>query len=209
MPNVELLIAFAAAAAVFAYMPGPAMLYATARTLAGGRAAGWRAAAGIHLGGYVHVFAAALGLAALFLAMPTMYLLLKLAGAAYLVWLGIGLWLNRGKASPGPHAPARPTRGAFWQSVTVEALNPKTALFFVAFLPQFTDPAATWPIWIQLMVLGVAANLIFSSADVGCVLLADRLSAGLRRSARAAAWVRRAGGGILIALGCNLALNRA
>lgn len=85
MPSVEILLAFVVAASVFAYMPGPSTLYAAARTIAGGRRAGWFAALGIHLGGYVHVIAAAVGLAVLFQAVPVMYVALKLAGAAYLI----------------------------------------------------------------------------------------------------------------------------
>jgi threonine/homoserine/homoserine lactone efflux protein len=210
MPGLDTLIAFALATAVFAYMPGPAMLYAAAQTLARGRRAGWMAALGIHVGGYVHVVAAAAGLAVLFAAVPPLYLMLKLAGAAYLIWLGAGLILSRaGVQAVSPQIAALGPRRAFGESITVEVLNPKTALFYLAFLPQFTDPAAALPIWAQLLILGTVVNVMFSSADVAVVLLADRLSAGLRASDRAARLIRRLGGGILVALGVNLALSRA
>jgi len=209
MPGTDVLAAFVLAAAVFAYMPGPAMLYAAAQTIARGRRAGWLASLGIHLGGYVHVLAAALGLAALFRVVPTAYLVLKLAGAAYLIWLGAKFLLAR---TPVDRLPADLTAlspgRAFWESITVEVLNPKTALFFVAFLPQFADPSAALPVWLQLLVLGTVVNLMFSSADVCCVLLADRVAATLVRSRRLERRARRIGGGILIALGLNLALSR-
>lgn len=217
MADLEVLIAFVLAAAVFAYMPGPAMLYATAQTIARGRRAGWMAALGIHLGGYVHVLAAALGLAALFSLVPVAYLALKLAGAAYLIWLGSRFLFGRTVVAGLPEPVERrselpdavPPRRALWESVTVEVLNPKTAIFFVAFLPQFADPAATLPVWTQLLLLGAVVNLMFSSADVFCVLLADRIASAFRRSRGAQQLARRLGGGLLIALGLNLALSRA
>ena len=210
MPPAELLLAFLAATAVFAWMPGPAMLYAAAQTMARGRRAGWMAALGIHLGGYVHVIAAAAGLAVLFAAVPVLYAVLKIAGAAYLVWLGLKLVLSRAPvAVSGLVVEPLSPRRAFWESVTVEVLNPKTALFYLAFLPQFTDPAAALPVWAQLVILGTVVNVMFSSADVGAVLLADRVTGALRASDRAARVVRRAGGTILMGLGVNLALSRS
>jgi threonine/homoserine/homoserine lactone efflux protein len=209
MPTTELLIAFLAATAVFAYMPGPAMLYAAAQTMSGGRSAGLVASLGIHLGGYAHVIAAAAGLSVLFHAVPVLYTLVKLAGAAYLVWLGIRLIRQAGEASLAPpRAGSASGRPAFLESVAVEVLNPKTALFFLAFLPQFTDASAALPIWMQLLLLGTIVNLMFSSADLICVLLAGAALERLRRSSRAQRIARRAGGAILIGLGVNLALHR-
>jgi threonine/homoserine/homoserine lactone efflux protein len=104
-------------------------------------------------------------------------------------------------------AEARPLR-AFLQSIMVEALNPKTAIFFLAFLPQFTDPGAAFPIWLQLLVLGTIVNLVFTSADIVCVLLADRVSAVLHGSRSADRLAKRLGGTILIGLGVNVAFNR-
>lgn len=210
MPNAELLIAFFLAAAVFAYMPGPSTLYAAAQTIARGRQGGLLAALGIHAGGYVHVVAAALGLAVLFDAVPVLYTAMKLAGAVYLLWLGLQFMLSR--TATDMHVPlqveARSPRRAFWESATVEILNPKTAIFYVAFLPQFTDPNALLPLWGQLLILGTIVNLMFSSADLLCVLLAERITAAVRRSPTAGRWANRLGGGILMALGVNLAVSR-
>jgi threonine/homoserine/homoserine lactone efflux protein len=207
MPPADLLIAFFIATAVFAYMPGPAMLYAAAQTIARGRRAGWMAALGIHIGGYAHVAAAALGLAVLFQAVPVLYAVIKVLGAVWLVWLGVSMF-RQATLGPVTLPPAKTPRRAFWESVTVEVLNPKTAIFYLAFLPQFTDPAASLPIWAQLFVLGTVVNVMFSSADVACVLLADRVTGALRASERAARWARRAGGSVLIGLGVNVGLSR-
>lgn len=209
MPPIELLTAFFIAASVFAYMPGPAMLYAAAQTMARGRKAGWLAAMGIHLGGYVHVAAAAFGLAVLFEVVPLLYTALKIAGAGYLIWLGVKLYRSRQPVAATSLAiDAKSPRRAFWESVTVEVLNPKTAIFYIAFLPQFVDPAAAFPIWLQLLILGTVVNIMFSSADAACVLLADRVTAFLQGSRAAGRITQRLGGSILIALGVNIALNR-
>ena len=183
MPSLELLIAFLVATSIFAYMPGPSTLYAAAQTIARGRRAGWFAALGIHIGGYVHVFAAAVGLAFLFEAVPAMYLALKLAGAAYLIW-------------------------AFWESVSVEVLNPKTAIFYLAFLPQFADPSASFAIWLQLLILGTIVNFMFSSADALCVILADKVAAYFKSSGSTNHIVHKIGGSVLVGLGVRLALDK-
>lgn len=211
MPSTELLIAFLATTAVFAYIPGPAMLYAAAQTIARGRWSGLMAAVGIHLGGYVHVFAAAAGLSILFHAVPMLYMAVKLAGAAYLVWLGISLFRARveGDAASLPGIEPKSGRRAFFESVTVEVLNPKTAIFFVAFLPQFVDGSAAFPVWLQLAILGTIVNLMFSSADLVCVLLAGAVIGRLRRSAYAQRLMQRAGGIVLIGLGTHLALQKS
>ncbi|KQY21001.1 LysE family translocator [Rhizobium sp. Root483D2] len=210
MPPIELLIAFIATTAVFAYIPGPAMLYAAAQTMARGRWSGLMAALGIHIGGYAHVLAAAAGLTILFHAVPALYLIVKLAGAAYLVWLGISLFRAKVEGDDAlPGIEPKSGRRAFFESVTVEVLNPKTAIFFVAFLPQFVDPSAVFPVWLQLAILGAIVNLIFSSADLVCVFLAGAVMTRLRRSSGAQRLLQRAGGTMLIGLGTHLALQKS
>lgn len=209
MPSLELLLPFVIAASIFAYMPGPSTLYAAAQTIARGRRAGWFAALGIHVGGYVHVVAAAVGLAILFEAVPTLYLTLKLTGAAYLVWIGVKMFFAKlhGEAEAASQSPKSGKR-AFWESICVEILNPKTAIFYLAFLPQFADPSAAFPIWFQLLILGTIVNIMFSSADAVCVILADKISAAFRASSSASRVAQQIGGGILVALGLNLALDQ-
>ena len=210
MPSTELLIAFFATTAIFAYIPGPAMLYAAAQTMARGRWSGLTASLGIHLGGYVHVIAAATGLSVLFHAVPTLYMAVKLGGALYLIWLGVSLF--RAKAQGDAFLPGiepKSARRAFFESITVEVLNPKTAIFFMAFLPQFIDASAAFPVWLQFVVLGIIVNLMFSSADIVCVFLAGAVIGRLRRSSRAQRLMQRAGGTVLVGLGVHVALQKA
>lgn len=208
MPSADHLIPFAVATFLFAVFPGPALLYTAAQTLARGRSAGFMAALGIHLGGYVHVIAAALGLSAIFSHVPELYLAVKIAGALYLVWLGIGL--IRGRLDPDalPQVRARSARRALIESVVVELLNPKVALFYIAFLPQFVDPAAAMPLWLQFLALGVVVNLAFTAADVVTVVLTSSVLSGLRRQGVAERAARLVGGSVLIGLGARLAISR-
>jgi threonine/homoserine/homoserine lactone efflux protein len=209
MPTSDILLAFLLAAGIFAYMPGPALLYAAAQTIARGRKAGFLAALGLHVGGYVHVIAAAFGLAIVFKLVPSLYLILKFVGASYLVWLGLRMIFQKPQLVSTHEATITKTpRRVFWESVSVEVLNPKTALFFLAFLPQFTDPGAAFPIWLQLLILGTVVNIMFSSADIVCVMLSDRISTLMKASAKASRWTARLGGSILVALGLNIVLRR-
>lgn len=205
--TLELMPAFLLATAAFAVTPGPAMMYTAARTLAQGRAAGLWAAAGVHAGGYVHVLAAALGLSAAFRHAPDLYLAVKLAGAAYLIWIGLRMLLAP-EAPTAAAAPARSGRRAFFDSMLVEVLNPKVALFFVAFLPQFVDAAAGPPIWAQFLILGAVVNLAFSAVDVCVACAAARVAAAARSAPARALLMQRVGGGVLTGLGVRLALAR-
>lgn len=210
MPGIDILATFIVTTALFAFIPGPAMMYAAARTLAGGRTGGLMASLGIHLGCYVHVVAAAAGLSMLFHAVPALYLAVKIVGAVYLVWLGIAAFrAARGPAADLPRdVSIKSGRRAFAESIAVEVLNPKTAIFFLAFLPQFVDPAAALPVWGQLLILGTVVNLVFSLADIVCVLIAGRLIETLRHSSRAQRVAQRLGGTVLVGLGLHVALQR-
>ena len=186
-------------------MPGPATLYTTARTIAGGKRAGWLATAGIHLGGYVHVLAAAFGLAVIFKATPFLYVGLKFVGAAYLIWLGIRMIRSKPSTIPDVQLNRqKSTKRDFWDSATVEILNPKTALFYIAFLPQFTDVSAGTPIWLQLLILGTIVNIMFSSADAMCVILSAKILELVKGSGSMTRWMNCLGGAILIGLGIRL-----
>ncbi|KQQ74466.1 amino acid transporter [Rhizobium sp. Leaf321] len=210
MPDWNILFAFLVTTSVFAFIPGPAMLYVAARTIAAGRTAGMMAVLGVHLGSYAHIVAAAAGLSVLFHAVPVVYALVKLAGAIYLIWLGISLF--RAKAAGAGDLQAetpRSARKAFAESIVVEVLNPKTAIFFLAFLPQFIDSAAMFPVWVQFVILGLAVSIIFTIADVFAVALAGLVMARLNRSSTAQKLAQRAGGTILVGLGAHLALQRS
>lgn len=210
MPSFDVLLAFFVTTAVFAFIPGPAMLYVAARTVAADRRAGLMATLGIHLGCYAHVIAAAAGLSILFHLVPLLYLVVKLAGAAYLIFLGIRMFRSRRPQSPEqPQVPAVKSAGhAFLESVTVEVLNPKTAIFFLSFLPQFVDAGATLPVWLQFLVLGTTVNVMFSFADVTCVLAAGLVTERLSRISSLQRNLQRAGGAVLVGLGLHVAFQR-
>lgn len=206
MASTEILFAFAIATTLFAYFPGPALLYTAAQTLARGRRAGLMAALGIHIGCYAHVLGATLGLSAVFRYVPEAYAALKFAGAAYLVWLGIAM--IRGGGDKAPTVTPKSARRAFAESIVVELLNPKVALFFIAFLPQFVDPAASFPVWLQFLILGVIVNFAFSSADLVTAFTASAVMSRLRKSGAAEKVARWLGGGLLIGLGIKLGMDK-
>jgi threonine/homoserine/homoserine lactone efflux protein len=209
MPSLDLLIPFFVATSIFACVPGPGMLYAATQTIARGRRAGWLSAAGLHLAGYAHILAAAFGLAVLLEAVPLLYTIVKFAGAAYLIWLGIRLFRTPNSFRvPIPKTGTATHRRAIRDSVVVEILNPKTALFYLAFLPQFTDVSATLPVWGQILVLGTIVNVMFSVTDAVCVLLSERMTRLLIASRATERLARRVGGGVLVALGVNVAASR-
>lgn len=209
MADTDTLIAFALAALLFAYMPGPALLYTAAQTISRGRSAGFWAAFGIHLGCYVHVFAAAFGLSATFVAVPTLYAALKLVGGVYLIWLGIQVIRTRISGGEADVTlPQKTSRRSFLDSVLVEVLNPKVAVFFVAFLPQFVAPEGGLPIWLQFVILGTVVNFTFTSADLLVVLFASTIKQRLARSSRWQELTRWVGGTLLVGLGLKLAAER-
>jgi threonine/homoserine/homoserine lactone efflux protein len=227
MPDSQLLIAFFASAAVFAYAPGPSTLYAAAQTIAGGRNQGLQAAFGIHLGGYFHVAIVAMGVASLFTAVPIAYTAMKVVGSVYLCVLGISMWrstatrqidqranpdatdsLERQANEPSVTSTAHTEdEKTLSQSALVEILNPKTAIFYLAFLPQFTDPAGAWPVSVQLLILGTIVNFLFSSADLVCVFFAERIVSIMKNGKASAGVASRIAGVLLILLGVNLFLT--
>lgn len=197
--------AFLAAALTIALTPGPALTYVVMRTVAGGRAEGLASCLGTGLGGLVHLIGASLGLSVLLAQSPLVFEFFRYLGAAYLVYTGLGLLRRRGLSSSGPAVVAQGTRRALIDGMVVEALNVKTALFFLAFLPQFTVPDA--PMIAQLVFLGSVFLAICSLVEVSVVLLAHRLlQAGCTRQARAQ-WLTCISGITLMGLGSFLVLE--
>ena len=194
------------AAAVLALTPGPGMAYVVARTVAGGRQEGLASCLGTGLGGMLHVRAAALGLSVLLAQSALAFSLVKYVGAAYLVYLGVRLLIQKTPAGDAAPISVQGARRAFAEGIVVEALNVKTALFFLAFLPQFTTPAE--PLLLQLVLLGSICVALNTLVDVMAVLGAQRLlMSGLGRSARARL-MTRASGVTMIGLGAWLALSK-
>lgn len=208
MANWDVLLAFAIATLTFAAFPGPALLYTAAQTIVRGKRAGLMAALGIHLGCYVHVFAAVFGLSAVLRHVPAAYAALKIAGALYLIWLGIGMIRARVTAGAMPEIEQKSAKRAFLDSIIVEVLNPKVAIFFIAFLPQFVDPAGSLPVPMQFLILGVLVNMAFSATDIVVVLLASRVVGQVRGSEGLQRAIRWVGGGVMAALGIRLAMDR-
>ena len=194
------------AAAVLALTPGPGMAYVVARTVAGGRQEGLASCLGTGLGGMLHVLAAALGLSVLLAQSALAFSIIKYVGAAYLVYLGVRMLMQKTPAGDAAQISAQGARRAFAEGILVEALNVKTALFFLAFLPQFTTPAE--PLLLQLVLLGSICVALNTLVDVMAVLGAQRLlKSGLGRTARARL-MTRASGLTMIVLGAWLALSR-
>ncbi len=207
MPSGETLLIFTAAAVVMNLSPGPSNLYVLSRSLAQGSRAGLIAAAGLAAGSLGHVAAAALGLSAVFVYSPVAYGLLKLAGAGYLVYLGLTYLLSPAPPGIPATAPAKPRRRIFLESALVELLNPKTALFFLAFLPQFVDVAGG-PLAPQFLLLGLIVTLTALPCDAGVAVLSGRAARLLSATPlvrRIQSWVS---GSILIGLGVFVALGR-
>src|SRR5690242_2030640 len=152
MPSPTALLLFAAASIALLVVPGPSVLYIVTRSVSQGRRAGLISVLGVHVGSVVHVSAAALGLSALLASSATAFAAVKYLGAAYLCWLGVRKLRRRG-AGPVEETPAVPRARLFTQGVVVNVLNPKTAIFFLAFLPQFVDPRRG-PVAVQIVVLG-------------------------------------------------------
>lgn len=200
------LLAFLFAALVLAITPGPGIAYVVARTVAGGRPEGLASCLGTALGGLVHVLAAAWGLSLLIAQSAWAFTLVKYVGAAYLVYLGVRMLVRRSPADALPTVRAQGARRAFREGILVEALNVKTALFFLAFLPQFTTAGS--PLALQLVLLGSMCVALNTLVDVLAVFGAARLLAsGTARAARARL-LNRLAGGTMVLLGIVLASAR-
>ncbi|HEX7441965.1 MAG TPA: LysE family translocator [Caldimonas sp.] len=192
------LAAFGAASLVLAITPGPGVLYVVTRTLAQGRLAGLASVAGVALGNLGNAAGASIGLAALFALSSLAFTLVKFAGAAYLVWLGIQAWRAESAAVATASFEAPRWRKIFRDGFVVALLNPKTALFFAAFLPQFIDPAGS-PIR-QSLALGACFVAIAATTDAVYSLAAGAASPALARVGGARGWGRYLTAGVYIGL---------
>lgn len=206
LPDTPLLVAFVGASLALALTPGPAVIYIVARTLSQGRACGLASVLGVALGNFANAVCAALGLAALFAVSSAAFTVVKWAGALYLVYLGIRMWRAApGTAEAAPQAPVQPLRRVFRDGFVVALLNPKTTLFFAAFLPQFIDAHAS-PL-MQTLALGGVFVAIACCTDLVYVLTASLVAPRLGRAARHAAWGNRLAGTSFIGLGVLTAMG--
>ena len=197
---------FCLAAIVLLVVPGPAVLYIVARSVDQGRAAGIASVLGVHLGSLFHIAAAALGLSALLLSSALAFTTVKYVGAAYLVYLGLRTLLTQSEAEQIAALRREPLPRIFADGVVVNVFNPKTALFFFAFLPQFVDPSRG-AVTAQIAVLGTLFVLLGLLSDGSYALLAARAAAWLRGNRLFGRARRLVSGGVYLALGAFAALS--
>ena len=206
-------ILFLTAALMLAIAPGPGMLYVLARSLAGGKREGVLSAFGTFLGGMVHVLAAALGVSIILAKSAVAFATVKYAGAAYLCVLGVRMILDARKddarkdnADEEIAASGKPARNPLWQGIATEVLNPKTALFFLSFIPQFVN-RSSGHVFLQFVALGTLSVVMNTSADLIVIALAGPLGERIRSSATFRRRQRTATGAIMIGLGTYLATS--
>ena len=179
MPELSTLVLFVAAALVLLVTPGPAVLYVVARSIEQGPRAGFVSSLGLSVGGFVHVLAATLGLSAILVSSATAFGIVKMIGAGYLVYLGLRTLLNRDNAAPSVSDSPRGMWRIFRDGVIVNLFNPKAALFFFAFLPQFVDPARG-NVALQFLGLGLLFEALGLMSDSTYALLAGTVGGWLR-----------------------------
>ena len=199
------LLAYLAAATLLVLIPGPGTAWIVAQTLAGGTRRGLHAGLGLETATLVHALAAGLGLSALLAASAFAFELLKYAGAAYLVWLGIKAW-REGAATTQAPPTARGNGNVYLRSVATGVLNPKVAVFFLAFLPQFVHPERGHA-WLQFLVLGGLLSLIGFAHSSLLAFAVGRVGRNLSANPRLARWRQRGIGTLLIGLGLRLAIQ--
>ncbi len=204
MPDASSFALFLVASLILLVVPGPAVLYIVARSVDQGRVAGVVSALGIALGSVALVFAAAFGVSALIQTSPAAFDAVRYTGAAYLVFLGIRTWRARASDGTSPAPAVVALRRVFGEGVVVNFLNPKTAIFFVAFLPQFVDPGGS--VRLQLVVLGLIFVAMGVVTDSLYALLAGAASARLRADRRFPRIRRLAVGAVYVGLGIAAAL---
>ncbi len=200
---------FIVASIALCIAPGPDMIFILGRTLAQGRKAGIMAAIGINVGGYVHLFAAALGLSAILAASALAFTIVKWAGAAYLIYIGIQVLRSKQGALVinNDGAPAQKYGRIFWQGFLSDVLNPKVAIFFLAFLPQFVN-LHNGHYTAQILLLGLTTNVIAIIINLLIVYFASLLTGRLRKNQKITAWLNRIMGLIFISLGLKLAQEK-
>ncbi|HWP44091.1 MAG TPA: LysE family translocator [Blastocatellia bacterium] len=206
MPSWSTLSLFIAAAAVLVFMPGPNTLYIVARSIQQGRRAGIVSSLGVQVGTLLHITAAAFGLSALLLSSALAINLVRYAGAVYLVYLGIKTLMAKEGIGPAREIRSQSLGRVFYQGVVVNLLNPKTALFFFAFLPQFID-ASRGRIWLQIIMLGSFLIILGALSDSAYAVMAGFIGDRLRGNLRFIRMQRYFAGSVYIGLGAATALS--
>ena len=203
MPDFAALVLFMSATLALNITPGPDMLYTIGRSVSQGRAAGVISALGISAGTMFHIAAVTLGLSAFLNAVPTAYMAIRIAGGVYLIYLGARALQSAGKESDEPAIKSASMSRIFAQGVITNVLNPKVALFFLAFLPQFTDPSKGH-VGRQILILGLLFNLSGTIVNVLIAWFAGALTSRARESSTTTRWLQRITGTVFIGLGLRL-----
>jgi threonine/homoserine/homoserine lactone efflux protein len=207
MPTASTTALFLLAAVALAVVPGPAVAYIVTQSIDQGRRAGLVSALGVATGGVVHVAAATIGVYAQIASSATAFTAVKLVGAAYLIGVGIRRILSREPETEEARPVPAPLPRIYRQGVVVNVLNPKTALFFLAFLPQFVDPGRG-AVWGQVAFLGVVFVLVAAASDATYALVSDAIAGKLRRTGTVARLRRFVTGGVFVVLGVTAAAAR-
>jgi len=211
VPSSSQWVAFLVASILFIQVPGPSLLFTIGRALTVGRREALLSVVGNAIGVTAQALLVAVGLGAVVAASVTAYTVIKVAGAAYVIWLGIQAIRHRreGREALESHAQVSAKRGhALRIGVVVGLTNPKTILFFVAFLPQFVD-ASRGPIAVQILVLGTLFTMLAVLSDGAYVVLAGAVGGWIRTGRRARRWLAKLSGGVYIGLGLTAALSGA
>jgi threonine/homoserine/homoserine lactone efflux protein len=206
MPSSHSIILFMVSALALNLSPGPSILYILSRSIGQGREAGLVSVLGLATATLIHAMAAALGLSTLFVYSPVAFAVVKYLGAAYLIYLGVGTLLSRSALQPARQAAPLKLAAVYRQGVVTDLLNPKVALFFIAFLPQFVDPASGSPA-LQILFFGLLFHVTGVPVNLLVALAGGRLAALLARRpnwARVQNWIS---GTVLVGLGLRLALS--
>lgn len=206
MPDIATLGVYLTAALALAITPGPGIFYVLTRSLKGGRLEGYTSALGTAVGGLFHVVAAALGISVILATSAVAFNIVKFVGAAYLIYLGIRTLLRKDDAFTVDGGQVRTGRAAFFQGIVTEALNPKTALFFLAFIPQFID--VTRPVVSQFVILGCISVFLNTAVDFVVATMAGPIGMQLQKRAGLRKAQRIMTGGGLMALGVYVAVTR-
>ncbi|KZN49752.1 LysE family translocator [Pseudoalteromonas luteoviolacea] len=199
MPSIEVFIAFSVVCFLLSITPGPSILYIAARSISQGPSAGVSAASGMAIGSFIYVVATVLGLATIFKYSPIAYTGLKIAGAFYLVYLGWQYFKPAEQTAGSPLLNKKNNLAIMKQSLVVELTNPKTALFFLAFLPQFVNNAEA-QVSTQLLILGVIYTLITLCCDISIALLSGKLGNWLNKNNRSSHWQDKLAGSVMFIL---------
>lgn len=206
MPEPSVLAVFCLASLALLVVPGPSVLYIVSRSMDHGRMAGLASVLGVHTGTLVHIAAAAAGLSALLISSAVAFNVVRYAGAAYLIYIGLRRIFDKEDVVSAEQATSRKLSRIYYQGVVVNVLNPKTALFFFAFLPQFVDPAKG-AAWVQIVVLGLVFIAVGIVSDGTYALAASTLAGKLKTSRFWHRFQRYFAGGTLIALGVTAAAS--